>query len=220
MTRRPLVSLACAVAFTGASVAVAEEAPASTKSPSVPPSEGVSNPILAAPTADPARPAGASLSTRKKALPAPDPSRPRVLSPTMSAQLSALAPKFDPAVAAAAGKSIEAGVDLREIDKPRNTILRLPDFEVNEEKIPSMRPSELITPPERLRLALKKYPGLHVGSLPFFSNNGVALMMQAEDERLERMKEMNDLLSLLPTSQQKQVKPMVDDAFLRKDLPR
>jgi hypothetical protein len=220
MTRRPLVSLVCAVAFTGASVALAEEAPASTKSPTAPVPEVVSNPILVAPTANPTRPGGAGLSTRKRALPAPDPARPRVVSPTMSAQLSALAPKFDPAVAAAAGKQLEPGVDLRELDKPRNTILRLPDFEVNEEKIPSMRPSEMLTQPERLRLALKKYPGLHVGSLPFFSNNGVAMMMQAEDERLERMKEMSDLLSLLPAAQQKQVRPMVDDAFLRKDLPR
>ncbi len=91
---------------------------------------------------------------------------------------------------------------------------------MKEDKAPAIKPRELPTPQERLELALKKYPGLRLGSFWIFRNDGVALMMQAEDERLDRMKEMNDLLTLLPASQAKQLKPAVDDAFARRDLPR
>lgn len=204
MTRVPLVSVVLAFAASGVRFACAEEAANATQPPA--PS---ATPVLV--TRAPPTPPAATKSS---------PARPRAISPALAAQLSALGPKFDPAVAVAASKPIEPGTDLREIDKPRNTIIRLPNFEVQEEKIIALQPRELLTPPERLRLAFKKYPGLHVGSLPFFSNAGVALMMQAEDERVERMKEMEDLLSLLPVAQKKQVKPMVDDAFARKPLPR
>ena len=204
MTRPPLVSLTLAAAACGLAFAAPAEPPA-VKPPAA------TLPIFATPTPPPANPA---------ASPGAAPERPRPISPTLASQLNAAVPKFEPAAAPAAPKPIAPGTDLREIDKPRNTIIRLPNFEVQEEKIPEMKPRELLTQPERLRLAMKKYPGLHVGSLPFFSNHGVALTMQAEDERLERMKEMDDLLSLLPASQQKQVKPMVDDAFQRKALPR
>ena len=204
MTRSPLVSLSIAAAACGMAFAAPAE-PAADKAPVE------TSPVFVAPAAPAATPAAA---------PAPTADRPRPISPTLASQLNAAVPKFEPAPAPATTKPIAPGTDLREIDKPRNTIIRLPNFEVQEEKIPEMKPREMLTQPERLRLALKKYPGLHVGSLPFFSNHGVALAMQAEDERLERKKEMDDLLSLLPTSQQKQVKPMVDDAFARKPLPR
>jgi hypothetical protein len=202
MTRLPLVSVSLAMTVLGASfAAAAEENSAAARPPTAP----ITPPASEAPAASASEPA---------------PARPRPISPTVAAQLSAVGPKFDPAVAAAAAKPIEPGTDLREIDKPRNTIIRLPNFEVQEEKLVTLKPRELLTPPERLRAALKKHPGLHFGSLPFLSNNGIALAMQAEEERLERMKEMDDLLSLLPVAQQKRVKPMVDDAFQRKDLPR
>jgi hypothetical protein len=194
----PLVSLTLVIALAGARSALAEEATLPARPPTAPSTPSA----IAVPS------------------PAPAPARPRAISPTLATQLSALSPKYEPVATAPAGKPIEPGTDLREIDKPRNTIIRLPNFEVQEEKVPEFKPRELLTPPERLRLAFKKYPGLHVGSLPFFNNNGVALMMQAEDERLERMKEMSDLLTLLPAAQQKQVKPAVDGAFLRHELPR
>ena len=201
MTRVPLVSVVLAVAAFGVRCACAAEAANS--------SEATVAPFAAPKLPTPAPPATAASSAK-----------PRSISPTVAAQLSAAAPKFDPAVATAAGKPIAPGTDLREIDKPKNTIIRLPDFEVQEEKVITLKPRELLTPPERLRIALKKHPGLRFGSLPLLSNNGIALAMQAEEERLERMKEMEDLLTLLPVSQAKQVKPMVDDAFARKPLPR
>jgi hypothetical protein len=40
--------------------------------------------------------------------------------------------------------------------------------------------------------------------------------MLEEEEQLERKKEMQDLLSLLSVAQTKEIKPLVDDAFLRK----
>jgi hypothetical protein len=76
---------------------------------------------------------------------------------------------------------------------------------------------EMLTPSARLELALKKYPGLRIGSFWIFRNDGVALAMLADEERLERKKEMQDLVSLLPTGQQKQLKPAVEETFMRRD---
>lgn len=140
------------------------------------------------------------------------PARPRVVSPAVSAQLSAAAPKFDPT---AATKPATPAPDLREIDKPRNTIIRLPEYIVQEQEPPIIKENVIETPKARLERALKKNPGLRFGSFWIFRNDGIALFMQEEDERLERMKDANDLLTLLPASEQKQLKPVVDRTFIR-----
>lgn len=148
---------------------------------------------------------------------APANTKSRAISPAIAAQLASVAPKYEPA---AETKSTEVAkpaetTDLREIDKPRNTIHRLPPYLVEEKAPPVMKERELSTPKARLETALKRHPGLRFGSFWIFSNDGVALAMQAEEERLDRMREMNDLVSLLPASQYKDGKAMVDRAFMR-----
>jgi hypothetical protein len=145
----------------------------------------------------------------------PSPARPRPVSPAVAAQLSAAVPKFEN-IAPAPAKPAETAPDLRETDKPRNTIVRLPSYVVEEEKAPVFKERELLTPRGRLDLALKRHPGLRLGSFWIFRNDGIALAMLEEEEQLERKKEMQDLLSLLSVAQTKEVKPLVADAFLRK----
>ena len=124
------------------------------------------------------------------------PARPRAISPAIAAQLSAAVPKFD-ATAAAAKPAAERAPDLRETDKPRNTIIRLPNYVVQEEKPPVFKERELYTPRARLELALKRHPGLRFGNIWIFRNDGVALAMLAEEERLERKREFEDLVGLM-----------------------
>ncbi len=149
--------------------------------------------------------------------PVPLPSRPHVNGQSVNSNLAAATPKFN---VTAVEKRAEPAPDLREIDPPRNTIIRLPSYVVQEEKPPVFKDRELPTAHGRLEMALQKYPGLRFGSFWIFRNDGVALAMLAEEERLQRMKEMGDLLTLLPVSQQRQVKPVVERTFMRnRDWP-
>ncbi|MEO6569089.1 MAG: hypothetical protein ABIO94_10045 [Opitutaceae bacterium] len=118
----------------------------------------------------------------------------RALSAEMSAKISANGPKFAPPKPIDA-KSEELP-DRREIDKPRNGIIRLPQVMVQEQKVPVMKERELLTPEGKLDLAYKRNPGLRIGSLPFFSNNAIALAMLEEELRLERIAEATDMAGL------------------------
>src|SRR6266545_2937329 len=135
MTRRPFVSLLIIAATAGVGIAVAaEERPA----------------VLT-----PAPEAAAAKS-------APTSEKPRAISPTTAAHLAAAAPKFQPAPAKPA-ESTEPPPDLREIDKPRNAIIRLPRYLVEEDKPTVLKERTVMTPQARLDLALKKHPGLRFG---------------------------------------------------------
>ena len=125
----------------------------------------------------------------------------RAISSETATKLAGVAPKFasvaaKPAATDSAAKTTEPP-DLRDIDKPRNTIVRLPNYTVREEKPPVIKERDVLTPKGRLEAGYKKHPGLHLGSFGIFSNDGVAMAMEAEDERLERKSEFEDLASLL-----------------------
>lgn len=100
-------------------------------------------------------------------------------------------PKFSPPKAKA--EESEA-TDLRETDKPKNAIIRLPRYHVRERKIPDFKNRELLTPEGKLDLAFKRHPGLKIGNI-FGLNRGVAMAMLAEDEAYERRLEMEELSS-------------------------
>ena len=128
---------------------------------------------------------------------APAPSdRPRTVSSELAAKLSLNAPKFVPPKTSAAGQPPEAP-DLRETDKPANGIVRLPNYVVREPKVPVFKERELLTPKGKLDLAYKRRPGLRFGSLPFFSNDGIARSMLEDDFTRERLAEMAELYGLM-----------------------
>lgn len=148
--------------------------------------------------------------------PAAPTARPRAISPETAAKLSAVAPKFTPA------KPVESKaaelVDLREIDKPRNGIIRLPQVMVQEQKLPILNDRELLTLSGQLELAYKRHPGLHLGSLKSASNNAYAMGMLAEERRLERMSEMSEIIGLYQFSDPKTgaaLKTQANTVFLR-----
>ena len=186
---------------------------------------------VAAQTADPSTPPPA-VPAAAAALPAPasptttasTPDRPRPVSPAIAAHLAEKMPKFTPPAPAEASplltdaKAAPPGADLRETDRPRNTIISLPNYVVLEEKPPAFKERNLLTPTGRLALGFKRYPGLRFGSLPFFSNDGWALAMLEEDHRLERKAEMEDLVTLVtsPTDHAKATTE-IQKAFLRSE---
>ena len=89
---------------------------------------------------------------------------------------------------------------------------------VQEQKAPSMKERELLTPEGKLELAYQRNPGLRIGSLPFFSNNGVALAMLEEERRLERISEATDMAGLYRYSDPRTgaaVKALVIPLFMR-----
>lgn len=161
---------------------------------------------------------------------APAPDRTRALSPAIAARLAEKMPKFTPANPAeippppspvlADAKSAPPATppDLRDLDRPRNTIIRLPNYVVQDEKPPAFKERHLLTPRGHLELAFKRYPGLRFGSLPLLSNNGWALAMLEEDHRLERKAEMEDLVTLVTApADRAKAKQEVQKTFLRSD---
>lgn len=125
-----------------------------------------------------------------------DPSRTkssRVISPEMSARLVATTPKFVPPPEP--GSTPPAVALPREPDRPRNQIIRLPRYIVAEPKLPPMMDRQLWTPKGRLDEALKRRPGLRIGSF-FGLNNAVALEMLEGDLWFQRQKEEAELWSL------------------------
>ncbi len=172
--------------------------------------------ILATPTA---LPAGANSAAEPK-----QPNRARAISPATAAQLAAALPKFEsPPATPVAAASTDSGnpdsaVDLREVDRPRNTIIRLPSYLVQEEKPVILTEREVQTPRARLHLALRKHPGLRLGSFWIFRNDGIALAMLAEEERLEQKQYFEDLVQLMQFSDpgtKATAKQGVDHAFMR-----
>lgn len=150
-------------------------------------------------------------------VPAPAPAaRPRAISPETAAKLSANAPKFNPPKPNE-GQAEELP-DLREIDRPRNGIIRLPQVMVQEQKIPFLNDRDLLTLSARLELAYKRNPGLHLGSLKSASNDRVALGTLEEIRRLERMSEMSEIIGLYQFSDPKTgaaLKTQANTVFLR-----
>jgi hypothetical protein len=146
-------------------------------------------------------------------------SRARAISPATAAQLAAAVAKFEPPPPTpVATPLLDAAVDLRETDRPRNTIVRLPSYLVREEKPVILSEREIRTPRARLQLALKKHPGLRLGSFWIFRNDGIALAMLAEEERLEQKQHFAELVQLMHFSDpgiKATAKQGVEHAFMR-----
>jgi hypothetical protein len=127
------------------------------------------------------------------------PARTRVISPEVAAQLQAYAPKYTPPPPKPAPKPEEDLPDAREVDKPRNGIIRLPKYVVQEPKSPVLNERAVNTEKGLKDIAVRRYisemdRALNGYTLPLFgsSKESRAMAMYAEDERLKNMGEMKD----------------------------
>jgi hypothetical protein len=84
---------------------------------------------------------------------------------------------------------VASPVDLRDVDKPKNEIKRLPKFVVTETRPPIFRPRDLFTKEGQTDLSLQAHPGLLFGN--FLGLNGPAAYQMALDE--QRLTDMSDL---------------------------
>lgn len=116
--------------------------------------------------------------------------RKRAVSSGVAAALAASMPKYNPPPKVEP-KPEDEQEDLRETDKPRNDIIRLPKFVVQEKKSPVLRERDLHTKDELADISLQRYAGLSYVPLSGM-NRGVALMMYQEQERLENISELKD----------------------------
>jgi len=85
---------------------------------------------------------------------------------------------------------------LREVDKPKNTIPRLPvevmaRYLVTESRTPVLRVRDLYTAEGRTALSFAAHPGLHIGNF-FGLNSGLAYEMYLEEERVQNIADLKD----------------------------
>ncbi len=156
----------------------------------------------------------------------PKPRVQRAISPEVAAQLAASRPKFTPvAPPPPPTKSEEELPDMREIDKPKNTIVRLPKYVVQEQRPPVFTEREIHTKQGLANLAMRRYltetdRALNRFTLPLFgiSNADRALAMYAEDERLKNMGDVADQTNMVMKSDAaagKKVQDVSRQTFMR-----
>lgn len=132
--------------------------------------------------------------------PPPDaPKRTRAISSDVAAALAAVTPKYTPPPPKPEPKPESELVDMREVDKPKNTIVRLPKYIVQEPKPPVFRERDIHTQKGLTDIALGRYISevdhvLNRFTLPWFgiSREKRARAMYEEDERLKNMADLND----------------------------
>ncbi|MBI4623135.1 MAG: hypothetical protein HY736_07950 [Verrucomicrobia bacterium] len=139
--------------------------------------------------------------------PSPARKRPRAISADVAAQLAATMPKYTPPPPKPEPKPEEEQVDLRDIDKPKNTIIRLPKYVVQEPKPPVFSERAISTKKGLTDIAMRRYiteadRALNRFTLPLFgiSAEARALAMYAEDERLKNMADLDDAANTVSKS--------------------
>ncbi len=127
------------------------------------------------------------------------PKRARAISPEASAALAAAAPKYTPPPPKPEPKPEAEEVDLREVDKPKNKIIRLPKYIVQEQKPVILTERAISTRKGLEDIAVRRYisevdRALNRFHIPFLtaSMQQRALAMYAEDERLKNMTDLRD----------------------------
>ena len=150
------------------------------------------------------------------------PRRAREISPEAAAQLAASRPKFTPTPPPTPEEDLP---DLREIDKPKNTIVRLPKFVVQEPKPPIFRERDIYTKQGLANLAMRRYftetdRAMNRFTLPLFgfSSSDRALAMYYEDERLKNMADVADNTNMVMKSDPaagEKMKSVAQQTFIR-----
>jgi hypothetical protein len=127
---------------------------------------------------------------------APRPTSPeRAVSPAIAANLSLGMPAY--VADLSAPKAGNPAADLRDLDKPKNQIPRLPiqmmqRYVVRESRVPVFRPRDLYTTAGLIDLSFKEHPGLRFGN--FFNLNAkVAYETVIEEQLAADRRELADI---------------------------
>ncbi len=152
------------------------------------------------------------------------PKRSRVMSPEAAAALAATRPKYNPPKPVEKIPEEEMP-DLREVDKPKNTIVRLPKYVVRAPKPPVFTERDVNTKEGLEKLAVKRYSTeadktLNAFTLPLFGMSAEARAMAQydADERLKNMSDLKDTareVSRVNKAESSYLKREVDQTYLR-----
>ncbi len=135
-------------------------------------------------------PVPAALAAHPQANPDAAPAAPKIVSSEMAARLSAGLPAFAPPKPG----TVPAIDDGSDDDKPKNGIIRLPNYIVSERQPPVFTKREILTKAARVAEVYKEHPGLDLwGLMPFSSLNApIAEQIADEEERLQNISDMRD----------------------------
>lgn len=149
------------------------------------------------------------------------PKRDRIVSQGIASSLAASMPKYNPPPK----PTPEDDIDSRDVDKPRNGIIRLPKYTVQDKKPPVFRERDIYTKGGLADLARKRYQtrldlALNRFYIPFLSSSpeARAMAMYAEDERLNNMADLKDTARTVSQSSAADgayIKRVTDETFLR-----
>jgi hypothetical protein len=118
----------------------------------------------------------------------------RTVSSKVAAALSLGMPKYSPPTPTPT--PVAEPQDLRDIDKPKNEIHRLPKYVVREARPPIFRERDLFTKEGMLDLTMKRHAGLQFGNILDLNANpkpgSPAYQMMVDDQRAENMDDMKD----------------------------
>ena len=142
----------------------------------------------------------------------------RVVSPGIGADLAASLPAYSPPSGATT-----AG-DLREKDKPRNQIPRIPiemmqKYVVHEDRVPAFQPLEFYTKEGLTALSFKEHPGRRIGN--FFNLNAPAAHDAMVDEMVfaDRLESVDLAFAMAADGDRSEIEAMqqaiIDDGFSR-----
>lgn len=204
MARLPLSSAALAVA-----IALDATSPLAAQTASATPANPTPATVSVAPVTTP--PTAPAPQTPEPAAPR----RARAISGDVATMLAHSMPKFTPppppppppTAAELAKKAEEEAADLRETDKPKNAIVRLEKYVVQEKRPPIFTEREIYTKKGLTALAMRRYisdsdRALNRWTLPLFGTSAEsrALLMYAEDERLKNMADLADNANMIMKS--------------------
>ena len=143
----------------------------------------------------PADTAAPTLQTAEEGAPLAKPSPRRMLSADTAAKLAAAVPRYTPPEPVPAPAEPTVSPLLREADKPRNAIVRLPRFVVEEPKPRVSKELQVLTAKGRAELGFQRHPGLRMVPFPAL-NTGVAVALLEDELAAQRRGEEADLWSL------------------------
>ncbi len=123
-------------------------------------------------------------------MPAADPGDTgRSVSSKIAADLNAGIPRYTPPTPTPVAPP--EAEDMRDIDKPKNAIPRLPKYVVRESRPLVFRNRDLYTNEGLVNLSFKNHPGLGFGNV-LGLNSGIAYEMYMDDVRLSEMDDLSD----------------------------
>jgi hypothetical protein len=154
--------------------------------------------------------------------PAPAAKKERPISSGVASALAASMPKYNPPPKP---NPDDEDVDLRDVDKPRNGIIRLPKYTVQEKKPPVFRERDIFTRGGLADLAKSRYLTatdrvLNRVTLPLFGTSAEAraMAMYAEDERLNNMSDLKETardVGYLDPAEGAYIKRVTEQTYMR-----